>query len=259
VNRIILLVVAASLFLFIKQNAFGFILIDDQGLDVNLPIASKRNSESNLRNLVEDLERITALDLYVEKGYLRANSQQPLTVAGPMFASVMDALHPTGRKWSATARDLLLSAIKSPNIYRVRGSREADFGRVFRGGRIELDFEDLSYITFRDVPRETFDPAMIFLHELVHRHLGLLDPSVEELKMDPDIRGGTVEYVNRIERELGLPERLHYFPKKSLDKRNTRLCIYFGKGSDRIEIDPDLFMRKYKNQPENAYLGLLRR
>jgi hypothetical protein len=86
-----------------------------------------------------------------------------------------------------------------------------------------------------------------------------MDPTLEELKINPDARGETVEYVNRIERELGLPERLHYFPKKSLERNSHSVCIYFGKGSDRIELDADLFRKRLKKEEDSAYLGLLRR
>jgi hypothetical protein len=48
-----------------------------------------------------------------------------------------------------------------------------------------------------------------------------------------------VEFINRIQKELGLPERLHYFPKK-LPGRSDVFCIYFG-NTQRVEIDAKLF------------------
>lgn len=252
--RSFLVPAALILFLFNANYGLAFILIDDPGTRVNLPKPAERSSETQLRDLVEDLEQITALQLYVERGYLRAESRE----IGSAMNQPTLATH-NGRKYSQTARNLLLSALRSDNVYRVRGAKEADFGRVDRHGSIELDFVDLQNITFRDVPHQTFNPGMIFLHELVHLHLGLLDPNPEEIKNNPLAKGDTVEYVNRIERELGLPERLHYFPKKSLDKRSNALCIYFGKGSDRIELDADLFAKKYKNKTDNGYLALVRK
>jgi hypothetical protein len=259
VVRLAAAIVILILFLLVNsQTGFAFILIDDPGPRVDLP-ATERGSETYLRDLIENLETITGLHLYIEKGYLRVKPLDSMFSWNPLFVMIHDTFLPTDQKWSTTARSLLLSAIKSDNVYRVRGAREADFGRVYRGGSIELDFTDLKDITFRDVPRETFNAGMIFLHELVHRHLGLLDPSPDEVKDNPDVRGDTVEYVNKIEGELGLPERLHYFPKRSLDKRNSAFCIYFGRGSDRIELDEDLFAKKFKNRTQNGYLGLLRK
>ncbi len=252
--RSFLAAIALILFLLKANSGLAFILIDDPGPRVELPRPAERGSETHLRDLVEDLEAITALQLYIERGFLRAEFQEIAPVTKEPITAIQ-----SGRKYSQTARNLLVSALKSENVYRVRGAKEADFGRVDRRGSIELDFVDLQNITFRDVPHQTFNPGMIFLHELVHLHLGLLDPTPEEIKNNPLARGDTVEYVNRIERELGLPERLHYFPKKSLNKRSNVLCIYFGKGSDRIELDTDLFAKKYKNKTDNGYLALLRK
>lgn len=240
--------------------SLAFILIDDPGPRIHLSVSGKRGSVSFLRNLVEDLERITGLSLYIENGYLRVAQPGSFVVSANGITDVLQpAIRMQGKKWSSTAKGLLLSAIDSQSVYRVRGSRAPDLGRVYRNGSIELDFMDLRNVTFRDVPHETFNAGMVFLHELVHSHLGLLDPTLDELKMNPDARGATVEYVNRIERELGLPERLHYFPKKSLDPHNRSVCIYFGKGSDRIELDANLFEKKLGNKTGTAYLGLLRR
>ena len=207
---------------------------------------------------MEDLERITGLSLYIEKGYLRVVQPRSFVVSANGITDVLQPaiFYEQEQEMVIHCKRHVVSAIESQNVYRVRGSRAPDLGRVYRNGSIELDFMDLQNVTFRDVPHETFNAGMVFLHELVHSHLGLLDPTLDELKVNPDARGATVEYVNRIERELGLPERLHYFPKKSLDPRNRSVCIYFGKGSDRIELDANLFEKKLEKKP-NRYLGLL--
>jgi hypothetical protein len=53
------------------------------------------------------------------------------------------------------------------------------------------------------------------------------------------VQGQTVEFINQIQRELGLPERLHYFPKKLTGHDNV-YCIYFG-NAERVEMKAELF------------------
>jgi hypothetical protein len=247
------------LFLLISKNCYSFILVDNPGPRLELPAGGVRGPGTHLDELIKELAGITGLDLVVVDGYLKRRAAVNSPVLNAVFIPGVSEVKSGAAKWSSTARELLVSAMDSQNVYSVRGSREADLGRVVRGGSIELDFVDLKYVTFRSVPRETFNAGMIFMHELVHRHLGLMDPTVEEVKKNPDVKGPTVEFVNKIERELGLPERAHYFPKKSLDRRSNALCIYFGKGSDRVELDETIFKTKLQKHPQAAYLGLLRK
>ncbi len=144
------------------------------------------------------------------------------------------------RNCSSTAKDLLLGAIRSSNVYKVRQNRAAVFGRV-SGDSIELDVSDFGEIIYNDVPHEVFDIGMVFLHELAHRHLKLSDPGKEEIKMDSFVKGEAVSFINRIEHELGLPERRHYAAVKIRHihgDRRPHWGVYFGNGSNRIELDP---------------------
>ena len=142
-----------------------------------------------------------------------------------------------GQTSSATARYLLLGAMNSDEVYRVGSGRDVRLGRS--GSKIDLNFDQLKALNFRGVPRLAFGPGIIFLHELAHIHRGLIDPGLEQSKLDPEIKGQTVEFINIIQRELGLPERLHYFPKK-LTGRDDVYCIYFGE-VERVEMSARLF------------------
>jgi hypothetical protein len=179
--------------------------------------------------LLQDLRKTTGLPLELQGEFVRV---QNTPVLG--FGSFQNL---TETKWSPTARYLLFGALNSETVYRVRSTRDTAIGKV--GGSIDLNFADLNHVTFRNVPKEAFGAGMIFLHELAHTHRGLVDPDFDEAKLDPDVKGATVEFINRIQKELGLPERLHYFPKK-LPGRNDVLCIYFGI-TQRVEIDAKLF------------------
>jgi len=179
--------------------------------------------------LLHDLRKVTGLPLELEGEFIRVQESPVLGLA--LFSNQTNA------GWSPTARYLLSGALNSDTVYRIRNSRSTVIGRA--GGSIDLNFTDLNQVTYRNVPREAFGAGIIFLHELAHSHRGLIDPNFDQARTDPDVKGATVEYINRIQKELGLPERLHYFPKK-LPGRTDVLCIYFG-NTQRVEINAKLF------------------
>jgi hypothetical protein len=100
---------------------------------------------------------------------------------------------------------------------------------------------------------------MIFFHELVHRHLALPDPNLNEIQRDRNVKGKTVEFMNQIERELNLPERAHYFPRPNPVPGSTGFCIFFGSDSKRIEIDSEMFRPLFQSDKNQGYVGLLRK
>ncbi len=81
-----------------------------------------------------------------------------------------------------------------------------------RGTHIDLDFSDIAKIDTGKNPSATFNAGMIFLHELKHAQ-GLKDPSSFILGKFPEKRGDTVDHMNRIRKELGLPVREQYMTK----------------------------------------------
>ncbi|MCI0605120.1 hypothetical protein L0156_19215 [bacterium] len=180
------------------------------------------------KELLQDLQSATGLWLDVRKNFVRENTVP--------FNLIPFSLLNT-KRWSLTARFLLLGALRSNSVYRVRTFRDRKLGSA--GSGIDLNINDLKRVTYRSVPREAFGAGLIFLHELAHSHRGLVDPDLLEGRSNPEVKGPTVEYINKIQRELGLPERLHYFPKK-IAGRNDVLCIYFGT-VERVELDPKLF------------------
>ncbi|MCI0447703.1 hypothetical protein L0152_31380 [bacterium] len=223
-----------------RADVFAFIRIDADGTDVNL--------------LMRDLQRITGLELYVQRGYVRTGFQiQQTIIPGSKVIS------PIPFRGSETARNLFLSALQSTNVYKIRIDRDANLGRVFKGDLIELDLMDQKYLRFRGVPPEVFNTSMIFFHELIHRHLALPDPNLTEILKDRNVRGKTVEFMNRIERELNLPERSHYFPRKNPVPGSSGFCIFFGSDGKRIEIDSEMFRPLFQSGKNQGYVGLLRK
>ena len=180
------------------------------------------------KELLSDLQSATGLWLDLKKDFVRETTVPFDLIPFSLLSN---------KKWSLTARFLLLGALRSNSVYRVRTQRDRKLGSS--GAGIDLNLNDLKSVTYRNVPREAFGAGLIFLHELAHSHRGLVDPDLLEGRSNPNVKGPTVEYINKIQRELELPERLHYFPKK-LRGRNDVLCIYFGT-VERVELDSKLF------------------
>lgn len=123
---------------------------------------------------------------------------------------------------SATARELLIAAVDraraidlenhdhSVNVAFAQLGKSVIFTSRATGARIEvypveIDFSDFAHLRGDRATLSAFDIGFVVLHELAHAALGLRDSR--------DETGGPGEcedYVNRIRRELGLPERQNY-------------------------------------------------
>jgi hypothetical protein len=123
---------------------------------------------------------------------------------------------------SAAARELVLAAVdgkKSINLQSHNRSPNVAFGRLGEGVKyirwqtdvqidltpIEIDFADFNHLRGDPKAVAAFDPGFVILHELCHAALELRDP-LAGMK----VAGDCESYVNRIRRELGMPERQQY-------------------------------------------------
>ncbi len=123
---------------------------------------------------------------------------------------------------SKAARDLLLAAVDGENSINLQShnhSPRVKFGRLniavtysdWRSNRqintvpIEIDFADFDHLRGHRRAVEAFDPGFVILHELSHSVFRLKDP--EE---SGRAAGDCESYINRIRRELGMPERQIY-------------------------------------------------
>jgi hypothetical protein len=201
-------------------------------------------SRSKPTDLIQSLERITCLSLEIDDNYLKVYEPPKSLYASIAAIYRLDDAVPADRRCSATAKELLLSALREMSVYRVRENQSASLARVTSTHFIELDFKDVAQIIYRDIPKESFDIGMIFLHELAHRHLRLTDPDEASIKKNSLIKGDTVAFINRIERELNLPQRRHYAPVKIRRANNEiKWGIYYGSGTNRVELDPKFGLR----------------
>jgi hypothetical protein len=126
---------------------------------------------------------------------------------------------------SETARALFLAAVDSSNSIDLENhnhSTAVAFARLERAivyqsratGKtidvypLEIDFSDFSKLRGDKRALAAFDVGFVIMHELGHAVLGLRDPGTE-------LEGpGECEiYINRIRRELNLPERQNYIAR----------------------------------------------
>ncbi len=123
---------------------------------------------------------------------------------------------------SATARELLIAAVDrasaidleshdlSSRIAFAQLAKPLVFISLATGAQInvypiEIDFSDFSHLRGDKAVLAAFDVGFVVLHELAHAALGLHD-SLNEATGP----GECEEYINRIRRELDLPERQSY-------------------------------------------------
>ncbi|MDX2040012.1 MAG: hypothetical protein SF097_02135 [Acidobacteriota bacterium] len=111
--------------------------------------------------------------------------------------------------WGNAAYDLE-SHPRSQNVKFARLARGANFSSQSKSLRIsiypiQIDLADFRLLTGERTALNAFDPGIAVLHELAHAIWGLPDARSEE-----DEPGECENYINRIRRELHLPERQSY-------------------------------------------------
>jgi len=131
---------------------------------------------------------------------------------------------------SATARSLILGAMDGADSYTVEGgyrSPEVAFARIQARSdyvnqkaapgltrhcwSIQLDFHDYQELRGQAEAISAFDPGLNLLHELAHAVLRLRDSTSQA-----DPLGDCERFINRIRREMGVPERESYLPVNGL-------------------------------------------
>lgn len=172
---------------------------------------------------------------------------------------------------SATARALLDAAVKMPHAVDLEShsySSLVAFARLakpiayqhFSSGKkmdvfpLEIDFSDMSKLRGDKLALTAFDVGFVILHELGHAALGLRDASG-----DPQGLGECEELINRIRRELNLPERETYIAQVysattlAPSQGTTRLAeLVFARA---IEKQGRMQMEKFNLRWEAAKVG----
>lgn len=187
-------------------------------------------SASQLQTLLESLRHKTGL------AEMRFDENSFLSTGG----------HTHIESGSGVARELILATIHGNRTFeleRYDNSSGVAFAQLVpmeykegneirhRVGLIQLDFEDFTQLDGSPEVRDAFDPGIAVIHELVHGILGLRDALGSKTQL-----GECDEYVNRIRREMNLPERQHYSPQVTQPtpaKRVLLAQVSFVRTSDR--------------------------
>ena len=180
--------------------------------------AGLRNSPSKQHQFgAKDLDRVLA-SLREKSGFAEMSFDE----AG--FLTLGDRTRIVGG--SAAARALLVAVVDGDKAFDLEahtGSRRLIFARVApsiiyesraSGRRIEvqpleLDFYDFTRLRGDKDVIAAFDVGFAILHELGHGALDLRDAAANTAEL-----GECEGYINRIRRELDLPERRHYYARR---------------------------------------------
>src|SRR5262245_9420179 len=102
-------------------NIEAFIQIQNQ-LSSDIVSVQSTTVSSRSSELLRSLERITGLQLEIRDGYIRVKEAEklPLLYASLTGQYQVEIPMHSDRRCSNTAKDLLLSAIRSSNVYKVR-------------------------------------------------------------------------------------------------------------------------------------------
>ena len=128
---------------------------------------------------------------------------------------------------SKTARELIIATLDSGDSFMLErrdNSSTISFAQIESTARyvdasgkrhsewqLRIDFSDFEELVGDTKARAAFNPAINILHELAHAVFGYLDPYDGN-----DTLGECERYINQIRFELGLPQRVYYYPHYSL-------------------------------------------
>jgi hypothetical protein len=155
---------------------------------------------------------------------------------------------------SGAARALIVATVDGVKLILLKNRRrssEVAFARVFASAihtdfltkarieahSLEMDFSDFNQLWGGREVIAAFDAGFAVLHELAHAVLALQDDKTSAQGL-----GDCEAYINRIRRELGLPERQSYLARKTIQLRP---------GGRTAEI---LFIQREQTKTRHFYL-----
>jgi len=157
-----------------------------------------------------------------------------ITFDGSGNLSLGDRSHVTGG--SVTARNLIIAAVDGQDSFALEnrdGSATIAFAQIEsteryvdgNGGRhtgweVRLDLSDFDELTGTAALKVAFDPAINVVHELGHAICGYFD-----LIEGGDELGECERFINRMRLEVGLPQRLEYYPHYRMVRRADGLTF----------------------------------
>jgi hypothetical protein len=139
-----------------------------------------------------------------ENGFLALGDQTNFSGGSAIARALLDAAakmaHAVDLESHMHSYQVAFARLAAPVAYRNYSS-----GAQIDVFPLEIDFSDFSKLRGDHQALAAFDPGFVILHELGHAALGLRDASG-----DPQGLGECEALINRIRRELNLPERQTY-------------------------------------------------
>jgi hypothetical protein len=142
-----------------------------------------------------------------ENGFLTLGDQTKFSGGSPTARALLNAaapmIHAVDLESHQNSSKVAFARLAAPVAYRNYSS-----GAKIDLFPLEIDFSDFSKLRGDRQALAAFDLGFVILHELGHAALGLRDAD-----SDPQGLGECEAMINRIRRELNLPERQTYFAR----------------------------------------------
>jgi hypothetical protein len=192
----------------------------------NSPDAKKLN-DKQLESIIKSLREKTGfLEIgFDENGFLSLGDRTKFAGGSATARALLSATVEADSAIDLEAHNhssvVAFARLAKPTIYQSRAT-----GRTIDVYPIEVDFSDFSKLRGDKKVLAAFDVGFVILHELGHAVLGLRDAQDES--QGP---GECESHINRIRRELNLPERQNYVARTHMAILSTSL-----KSVERAEL-----------------------
>lgn len=174
----------------------------------NSPDAKKLNPKQ-LDCILKSLREKTGFSemFFDENGFLnlgdRAKFDGGSDTARALFSAAVDSSNSIDLQSHNHSPTVAFARLDRATIYQSRAT-----GKVINVYPLEIDFSDFSKLRGDKQVIAAFDVGIVIMHEIAHAVLGLRDPTSET-----EGPGECEIHINRIRRELNLPERENYIAR----------------------------------------------
>jgi hypothetical protein len=172
-------------------------------------LEAKKLNPEQLDCVLKSLREKTGFSemFFDENGFLnlgdRAKFNGGSETARALFSAAVDSSNSIDLENRNHSTAVAFARLERATIYQSRAT-----GKTIDVYPLEIDFSDFSKLRGDKRAIAAFDVGFVIMHELGHAVLGLRDPGTEL-----DGPGECEIYINRIRRELNLPERQNYIAR----------------------------------------------
>jgi hypothetical protein len=174
----------------------------------NSPDAKKLNPKQ-LETILKSLREKTGYEgmFFDENGFLNLGDRNQFNggseTARALFAAAVDSNRSIDLECHNHSASVAFARLERATVYQSRAT-----GKTIEVYPLELDFSDFAKLRGDKRVIAAFDIGFVLMHELGHAIFGLRDPVNEA-----EGPGECEDFINRIRRELNLPERQNYIAR----------------------------------------------